>query len=60
MSHIALLVGLRDDLDSCIGCGCLSFGACALYNPADGARRLGPGPRFLLGNSAAEVTETPS
>lgn len=58
-ANIALLEGLRDDLDSCIGCGCLSFDACALYNPADGARRLGPGPRFLLGNTAAEVEKPP-
>jgi len=42
---------LRDELDSCIGCGCLSLKACALYNPDDRASRFGPGPRYLLGDS---------
>ena len=32
---------------SCIGCGCLSLGACALMNPDDSAARSGPGARFL-------------
>jgi MerR family transcriptional regulator, redox-sensitive transcriptional activator SoxR len=49
--RIAELHRLRDDLDSCIGCGCLSLKACALYNPADAAARLGSGPRYLLGDS---------
>lgn len=55
--RIRLLTGLRDDLTSCIGCGCLSLRACRLYNPADGAADLGPGPRYLLGDSAADVVE---
>jgi len=54
--QIAVLEHLRDDLSSCIGCGCLSFSACSLYNPADGAARLGTGPRFLLGDSSTDVT----
>lgn len=49
--QIALLERLRDDLSSCIGCGCLSFKACALYNPADAAATLGDGPRYLLGDA---------
>jgi MerR family redox-sensitive transcriptional activator SoxR len=53
--RIALLEGLRDELTECIGCGCLSLKACSLYNPGDGAARLGTGPRYLLGNSSAEV-----
>ena len=44
------LVGLRDQLTECIGCGCLSLRGCALYNPDDRASRLGSGPRFLLGD----------
>lgn len=48
--EIARLVRLRDELTECIGCGCLSFRACALYNPADGAAELGAGPRYLLGD----------
>lgn len=43
---------LRDELESCIGCGCLSLKACALYNPDDRASRFGPGPRYLLGDSS--------
>lgn len=54
--RIVLLENLRDELTSCIGCGCLSLKACALYNPDDGAARLGPGPRYLLGDSSLEVT----
>ncbi|SDP33257.1 MerR family transcriptional regulator, redox-sensitive transcriptional activator SoxR [Nakamurella panacisegetis] len=32
---IAAIEALRDRLDSCIGCGCLSLKVCALYNPED-------------------------
>ena len=48
--RIALLQGLRDQLDSCIGCGCLSISKCRLANPADRVGERGPGPRFLLGD----------
>ena len=40
---------LRDQLDGCIGCGCLSLQRCKLYNPGDRARLSGPGPRYLMG-----------
>ena len=40
----------RDDLDGCIGCGCLSLPSCALYNPEDRAAKAGPGPRYLMGD----------
>lgn len=49
-AEIAHLTRLRDELTECIGCGCLSFKACALYNPSDAARRRGPGARYLLGD----------
>jgi len=49
-AQIALLERLRDDLTSCIGCGCLSLQACALYNPDDRAAALGQGARYLLGD----------
>jgi MerR family redox-sensitive transcriptional activator SoxR len=49
---IRILQGLRDQLDSCIGCGCLSLDKCALRNPGDWASGLGPGPRYLLGDAA--------
>lgn len=38
---------LRDQLDSCIGCGCLSLKTCALRNPGDVAAAAGPGPVYL-------------
>jgi MerR family redox-sensitive transcriptional activator SoxR len=49
--RIAEMTRLRDQLDSCIGCGCLSLTKCALYNPGDSAARHGPGPRYWLGNA---------
>ena len=54
-ARIALLERTRDRLDGCIGCGCLSLETCALYNPEDRAARAGPGPRYLLGDRAADV-----
>ncbi len=49
-AKIATLRELRDNLDGCIGCGCLSLRSCALYNPQDRARRGGAGPRYLMGD----------
>jgi MerR family redox-sensitive transcriptional activator SoxR len=46
-ARIAALQALRDRLDGCIGCGCLSLRACALYNPQDECGRLGSGARRL-------------
>ena len=46
-ARIAALEDLRDKLDGCIGCGCLSLKSCALYNPADIKGAEGPGPRNL-------------
>jgi MerR family redox-sensitive transcriptional activator SoxR len=45
--RIAELEALRDHLDSCIGCGCLSIGKCPLYNPYDRLSAEGPGARLL-------------
>jgi MerR family redox-sensitive transcriptional activator SoxR len=45
--QIQALVALRDGLDSCIGCGCLSLQRCRLYNPEDRVSELGPGARLL-------------
>ncbi|HEX4493396.1 MAG TPA: redox-sensitive transcriptional activator SoxR [Acidimicrobiia bacterium] len=53
--QIAVLQRLRDDLDSCIGCGCLSLKECALYNRDDAAAALGTGPRYLLGNTPDDI-----
>jgi len=49
---IRILEGLRDQLDSCIGCGCLSLDHCRLRNPGDRASGTGSGPRYLLGDDA--------
>jgi MerR family redox-sensitive transcriptional activator SoxR len=46
---------LRDRLDSCIGCGCLSLETCALQNANDEAAGGGQGPRYLLGDPAPPV-----
>ena len=51
--RIAALVALRDRLDSCIGCGCLSLRSCALSNPDDVAAEHGDGARYLLGEEPA-------
>lgn len=45
--RIADLEALRDQLQGCIGCGCLSLKACRLYNPDDALAGQGPGPRRL-------------
>jgi len=45
--RIARLTRLRDQLDGCIGCGCLSLGICPLRNPHDNLGKQGPGPRIL-------------
>ncbi len=47
-NRIARLEKLRDNLDGCIGCGCLSLKRCALYNQDDKAAADGPGARFLV------------
>jgi MerR family redox-sensitive transcriptional activator SoxR len=46
--QIAMLERLRDRLDGCIGCGCLSLKVCRLANPGDRAGQRGPGPRYVL------------
>ncbi len=38
---------LRDRLDGCIGCGCLSLKTCALYNPDDAVSSRSSGPVLL-------------
>ncbi len=50
-ARIANLEKLREQLSSCIGCGCLSLKRCALYNPGDRAAARGAGPRYLLGDT---------
>ncbi len=45
--RITRLTRLRDQLDGCIGCGCLSLGVCPLRNPWDKLSILGPGAHLL-------------
>jgi MerR family redox-sensitive transcriptional activator SoxR len=49
--QIAALQALRDGLEGCIGCGCLSLRRCRIYNPDDELSGHGPGagrlPRML-------------
>ncbi|WP_420336878.1 redox-sensitive transcriptional activator SoxR [Roseibium sp.] len=49
--RIEKMTALRDKLDACIGCGCLSMKSCSLYNAGDAAARHGRGPRYLLGDT---------
>ena len=49
-AKISTLTKLRDNLDGCIGCGCLSLDKCKLYNAEDRAAKLGSGPRYLMGD----------
>jgi MerR family redox-sensitive transcriptional activator SoxR len=46
--QIALMERLRDRLDGCIGCGCLSLKTCGLYNHGDELAEQGPGPVRLM------------
>jgi MerR family redox-sensitive transcriptional activator SoxR len=46
-TEIAALTALRDGLDSCIGCGCLSLRRCQMSNPSDVAAVAGPGAVYL-------------
>ncbi|WP_299353370.1 redox-sensitive transcriptional activator SoxR [uncultured Shimia sp.] len=55
-SRIAQMQALREKLDGCIGCGCLSLQTCKLYNPDDRIRRKGQGPRYLMGDRPSEAT----
>ena len=47
--QIALIERIKDRLDGCIGCGCLSLKACRLLNAGDVAGEHGTGPRYLIG-----------
>jgi MerR family redox-sensitive transcriptional activator SoxR len=49
-AQILMLQRLRDRLDGCIGCGCLTLKVCALYNPDDLAAARGTGAQYLVGD----------
>lgn len=46
--HIAELQRLRERLEGCIGCGCLSMSHCKVLNPGDKVAARGPGPRYVI------------
>lgn len=54
-ARIDALTRLRDDLDGCIGCGCLSLTQCRLHNPEDLLAAEGPGPRKGAGRVVTDV-----
>ena len=54
-ARIAGLTSLRNRLDGCIGCGCLSLDHCAIYNKQDKAATRGEGPRYLMGESSDDI-----
>lgn len=43
--RIEQMIKLRDTLDDCIGCGCVSMKRCRLANPADALAERGQGPQ---------------
>lgn len=45
--RITKLTQLRDQMNDCIGCGCLSIDACRLRNPLDELSEQGAGARLL-------------
>ena len=47
-AQIGKLERLRDRLEGCIGCGCLSLQVCRIMNPDDAVGARGPGPRYVL------------
>jgi MerR family redox-sensitive transcriptional activator SoxR len=60
-ARIDHLERLRDDLTSCIGCGCLSLATCRLQNRGDEVAAEGPGARFLrLDDVAARPAPAPT
>lgn len=53
-ARIQRLTQLRDQLGSCIGCGCLSLDSCPLRNPSDTLAQQGPGARLLEDDTNAD------
>jgi MerR family redox-sensitive transcriptional activator SoxR len=46
--RVTMLIRMRDELNGCIGCGCLSTSSCPLMNPGDRLSAEGSGPRRLM------------
>src|ERR1700704_282656 len=58
--QIRALSALRDGLESCIGCGCLSLKRCAISNPGDVASVVGPGAVYLPKSLRRQVIGRPA
>ncbi len=56
--RIRRLQRLRDDLDDCIGCGCLSLRTCALLNPNDRTAQKGAGSWLLRRSNGRRPEQT--
>lgn len=56
--RIERLTLLRDQLDDCIGCGCLSLKTCPLRNPNDEAAEEGPGALMFEQVALVESNKT--
>jgi MerR family redox-sensitive transcriptional activator SoxR len=54
-ARIETLQALRDRLNTCIGCGCLSIDKCDLLNPDDEAAASGAGAHYLTRDSSREI-----
>ncbi len=46
--RVTLMTRLRDELNGCIGCGCLSTTHCPIMNAGDQLAAEGDGPRRLM------------
>ncbi|GAA0479288.1 MULTISPECIES: redox-sensitive transcriptional activator SoxR [Tatumella] len=57
--RIETLTHLRDDLNGCIGCGCLSMRDCPLRNPGDQLAASGQGAVLLERNPPADSRGDP-
>lgn len=55
--RIALLQRMRDLMDSCVGCGCLSMKACLLLNPGDAYAQQGLGNNRLITDACERKLE---
>ncbi|MFD2167247.1 redox-sensitive transcriptional activator SoxR [Thalassotalea euphylliae] len=56
--RIQYLITLRESLDGCIGCGCLSLKSCPIYNPEDIMGQQGDGPILLERNVEERINES--
>ncbi len=56
--RIERMTELRNNLNACIGCGCLSLKQCHLYNPEDRAHQFGTGPRYLQGDKPYQAKKS--